>query len=37
MLESDSARNSVHPNNKEKPEIANQNTGKITCQNGQSR
>ena len=24
-----------HPNNKQKPEIANKNTGKITCQYGQ--
>ena len=30
-LESDSARNSIHPNNKQKPKITNKNTGKITC------
>jgi len=34
-LESDSARNSIHPNIKHKPEIANKNTRKITCQYGQ--
>jgi len=27
-LESDSARNNIHPNNKQKPEITNKNTGK---------
>jgi len=34
-LESDSARNNIHPNNKQKPEIANKNTGIKTCQYGQ--
>jgi len=34
-LESDSARNNIHPNNKQKPEITNKNNGKITCQYGQ--
>ena len=34
-LESDSARNSIHPNVKQKPEIANKNIGKRTCQCGQ--
>ena len=34
-LESDSARNNIHPNNKQKPKITNKNTGKITCQYGQ--
>jgi len=34
-LESDSARNNIHPNNKLKPEIANKNTGKITCRDSQ--
>jgi len=34
-LESESARNNIHPNNKQKPEITNKNTGKITCQYGQ--
>jgi len=27
-LESDSARNNIHPNIKQKPEITNKNTGK---------
>jgi len=27
-LESDSARNNIHPNNKQKPEITNKHTGK---------
>ena len=27
LLESDSARNNIHPNNKQKPEITNKNTG----------
>jgi len=31
-LESDSARNNIHPNNKQKPEITNKNTGERTCQ-----
>jgi len=31
----DSAENSIHPNNKQKPEITNENTRKITCQYGQ--
>jgi len=31
-LESGSARNNIHPNNEQKPEITNINTGKITCQ-----
>jgi len=31
-LESDLARNNIHPNNKQKPEITNKHTGKITCQ-----
>jgi len=34
-LESDSARNNIHSNNKQKPEITNKNTRKITCQYGQ--
>jgi len=34
-LESDSARNNIHPNNKQKPEITNKNTAKRTCQYGQ--
>jgi len=35
-LESGSAiRNNIHPNNKQKAEIANKNTRKITCQYGQ--
>jgi len=34
-LESDSARNNIHPNNKQKPEITNKNTGKIICQYNQ--
>jgi len=34
-LESDSARNNIHPNNKQKPEITNRNTGIKTCQYGQ--
>jgi len=25
----------IHPNNKQKPEITNQSTGKVTCQYGQ--
>ena len=33
-LESDSARSNIHPNNKQLPEIANKNTGKIRCQYG---
>ena len=36
MLESDSVRNNIHLNSKQKPEITNKNTGKITCQYGQS-
>jgi len=31
-LGSDSARNNIHRNNKQKPEITNENTRKITCQ-----
>jgi len=34
-LESDLARNNIHPNNKQKPEIIDKNTGKITYQYGQ--
>jgi len=34
-LETDSARNNIEPNNKQKPELQ-KNTGKITCQYGQS-
>jgi len=34
-LESDSARNNIHPNNRQKPEITNKNTRKITCQYNQ--
>jgi len=34
-LGSDSARNDIHPNNKQKPQIANKNTGKIICQYAQ--
>ena len=34
-LESDSARNNIHLNNKQKPKITNKNTGKLTCQYGQ--
>jgi len=30
-LESDSTRNNIHPNNKQKPEIANKNNGKRIC------
>jgi len=30
-LESDSARNNIHSNNKQKPEITNKITGKGTC------
>jgi len=33
--ECDSARNNIHPNNKQKPEITNENTGKIACRYGQ--
>jgi len=36
MLESDSARNNIHPNNKQKPVNTNKNTGKRTCQYGQA-
>ena len=36
-LKSDSATNNIHPNNRQKPEITNKNTGKITCKYGQSR
>jgi len=28
-------KNNIHPNNKQKPKIANKNTGKIACQYGQ--
>jgi len=35
QLESDSARSNIHPNNKQKPEITNKNTGKRTCKYGQ--
>jgi len=34
-LESDSARNNMQLDNKQKPKITNKNTGKITCQYGQ--
>jgi len=34
-LESDSAKNNIHPNNKQKPKITNKNTGKRTSQCGQ--
>ena len=34
-LESDSARNNILRNNKQKPETTNKNTGKIICQYGQ--
>jgi len=34
-LETDSARNNIHLSNKQKPEITNENTRKITCQCGQ--
>jgi len=34
-LESDSARNNIHPNNKQKPEITKENTRKITYEYGQ--
>jgi len=34
-LKSDSASNNIHPNNKQKPEITNKNTRKITCQYSQ--
>jgi len=34
-LESDSARNNIHPNNKQKPEITKKNTGKVICEYGQ--
>jgi len=34
-LESDSARNNIHPNNKQKLEITDKNTGKRICQCGQ--
>jgi len=34
-LKSDSARNNIHPNNKQKLEITNKNTGKRICQYGQ--
>jgi len=33
-LESDSARNNILPNSKQKPEITNKNPGKMTCQYG---
>jgi len=33
-LKSDSARNNIHPNTKEKPEITNKNTRKIIYQYG---
>jgi len=35
MLESYSARNNIHPNNQQKPEITNKNTGKRTYEYGQ--
>jgi len=31
-IESESTRNNIHPNNKQKPEITGKNTIKITCQ-----
>jgi len=34
-LESDTARNHIHPNKNQEPEITNKNTGKSTCQYGQ--
>jgi len=34
-LESASSRNNIHPNNKQKSEITNENTRKTTCQYGQ--
>ena len=36
-LESDSARNNIQQNNKQKPEITNKNTGKRTNQNSQKK
>jgi len=34
-LENDSQRNNINSKNKQKPEITNKNTGKMTCQYGQ--
>ena len=36
-LESNSERNNIHPNNKQKTEITNENIWKITCQVGLSK